>query len=604
MNNAKKSKESEVMETLANIRKETGESISEFKFNMKRVRKLTKASGNSSSGGVVYWMNRDMRVQDNWAMLYAQKMALKANGPLHVLVCVPPRFLEMTHRHYNFMMEGLKEVAEECKSLNINFHISADKPQECFNSTFLEKLDIDLIVTDFSPLREHQEALEEVKKIVPDDVSLHEVDAHNVVPCWVASEKQEYAARTIRPKITNRLPEFLTQFPPVIEHPVSAKVGTEAPQWDLVEKVLEIDREGWGVEPVDWAVPGTKSGLDRVHKFVTRCLKIYATKRNDPIVEALSHLSPWVNFGQISMQRAVLHAKQFGKSYSDAVATFVEEAIIRRELSDNFCYYNDNYDRLEGASDWAQKTLEDHVDDKRDYVYSKEQWAEAKTHDDLWNSAQLQLVKEGKMHGFMRMYWAKKILEWSATPKEALATSIYLNDRFSLDGNNPNGFVGCMWSVCGIHDQGWGERPVFGKIRFMNYAGCKRKFDINAYIARYGGKVYSSKSGQKKDGSQNSASQKQTDSLNEQGKGLRMKLTQERAEELKEQLKKIIKHGETDNKAMDVLRSIESLKAINQEILMKTQIGFVINDLRKTSQNTEVNRYSKDILKKWKKIVS
>jgi len=489
---AKKPKleERSIHETLVDIRGETAESVVEFRFNMKRVRNLIKPTWGSFAKGVVYWMNRDMRVQDNWAMLYAQKMALEAKGALHVLVCVPPSFMEMTQRHYHHMLEGLKEVAEECNNLNINFHLFSETPQDCLNSEFLEKFDIGRIVTDFSPLREHQQALGEVKKVLGDNLFLDEVDAHNVVPCWETSDKQEYAARTIRPKITKKLPVFLTQFPPVIEHPVSAELSPEEPQWDSVQKCLQIDREGWGVEPVAWAIPGTRGGLDRLHNFVTKCLKIYSTKRNDPVVDALSHLSPWVNFGQISMQRAVLHVKQFGKSYSDAIATFVEEAVIRKELTDNFCNYNENYDKLEGASDWAKKTLEDHCKDKRDYVYTRQQWEEGKTHDDLWNSAQLQLVKEGKMHGFMRMYWAKKILEWSATPREALATSLYLNDRFALDGNNPNGIVGCMWSICGIHDQGWGERPVFGKIRFMNYAGCKRKFDINAYIAKYGGKVH------------------------------------------------------------------------------------------------------------------
>lgn len=169
------------------------------------------------------------------------------------------------------------------------------------------------------------------------------------------------------------------------------------------------------------------------------------------------------------------------------MAAFCEESIVRRELSDNFCYYNKNYDNLKGAYDWAQKTLDDHRKDKRTYVYSRDQLEQARTHDDLWNSAQIQMVKEGKMHGFLRMYWAKKILEWTKTPEEALETAIYLNDRYQLDGRDPNGYVGCMWSIAGIHDQGWREREVFGKIR---YDGCKRKFDVAAFVARYGGKVY------------------------------------------------------------------------------------------------------------------
>jgi len=483
---AKKSKleETQIHAKLIAVRLKTAKSVGDFKFNMERVLKLTEAV-NMAASGVVYWMNRDMRVQDNWAMIYAQMKALESRGSLHVLVCVPPSFLKMTWRHYHFMLEGLKEVAKECEDLNINFHLHSGTPDNCLNPKFLTKYGIGLIVTDFSPLKEHLQDVEKVKGIIPEEVALHQVDAHNVVPCWIASNKQEYAARTIRRKITDKLPQFLTQFPPLVKHPVSAKAKVQKPLWSSVEKTLKVDRKGYGVHPVEWASPGTRAGLDRLHKFVTECLKIYADKRNDPVVDALSHISPWVNFGQISMQRAVLHAKQFGKSYPEAVASFVEEAVVRKELSDNFCYYNKKYAQVEGASDWARKSLQIHETDEREYLYTMEQWQKGKTHDDLWNAAQMQLVYEGKMHGFMRMYWAKKILEWSASPKKALKTSLYLNDRFSLDGNNPSGYVGCMWSICGIHDQGWRERPVFGKIRYMNYAGCKRKFDIKAYIAKY-----------------------------------------------------------------------------------------------------------------------
>jgi len=198
-------------------------------------------------------------------------------------------------------------------------------------------------------------------------------------------------------------------------------------------------------------------------------------------------MSPWFHFGNVSVQRAVLYVKKRTGKYS---RVFIEDAVVRRELAENFCYYNKNYDRLEGAAEWAQKTLNDHRKDTRDWIYTTEQLEKAKTHDDLWNAAQLQLAKEGRMHGFMRMYWAKKILHWTASPEEALRNAIYLNDHYSLDGSDPNGYVGCMWSICGIHDKGWSERPIFGKIRYMNYAGCERKFDIKAYISKYGGKVF------------------------------------------------------------------------------------------------------------------
>lgn len=262
-----------------------------------------------------------------------------------------------------------------------------------------------------------------------------------------------------------KLSEFLTEFPPVVKHPHNSKGSGGSSNGVDVEKVLAQLKLDSSVKPVGWATPGPQAGLEELRAFVEKRLKRYGTSRNDPNVDALSNLSPWFHIGALSVQRAVLYVKANGKAHSEAVASFVEEAVVRRELSDNFCFYNKKYDSVEGAYDWARKTLKDHSKDKREYLYTRAEFAEARTHDELWNAAQLQLTKQGKIHGFMRMYWAKKILEWTPSPKEALETAIYLNDHYSLDGCDANGYVGCMWSICGIHDQGWTERPVFGKIR-------------------------------------------------------------------------------------------------------------------------------------------
>lgn len=197
----------------------------------------------------------------------------------------------------------------------------------------------------------------------------------------------------------------------------------------------------------------------------------------------MSNLSSYLHFGQISAQRVALEVQPFIE-YAESQKSFLEELIVRRELSDNFCFYNKYYDSFEGFPNWAKKTLNEHRNDKREFIYSLQQFEDAKTHDDLWNAAQIEMTTTGKMHGFMRMYWAKKILEWSASPEDALETAIYLNDKYELDGRDPNGYVGCAWSIGGVHDRAWAERPVFGKIRFMNYNGCKRKFDINSYIKK------------------------------------------------------------------------------------------------------------------------
>ncbi|XP_065333593.1 deoxyribodipyrimidine photo-lyase-like [Cloeon dipterum] len=468
-------------------RAKAGKSVMDFKFNKKRIKVLSKASDvPEECKGIVYWMSRDQRVQDNWAFLFAQKLAIKNKVPLHICFCLLSKFLGAPFRHFKFMLDGLQEVQQECKKLEIQFHLLEGEAASVLPA-FIKAHDIGGVVIDFSPLRTHRTWVDELKKKLPSTVPLCQVDAHNIVPCWVASDKLEYGARTIRKKVMDKLPEYLTEFPLVAKHEYPAKFKAEPIDWTAVEEKLEVDRS---VGPVSWAKPGSEAGLAMLNEFCCKRIKLFGSKRNDPNINALSNLSPWFHFGHLSVQRAIKYVQKFKSSHSESVAAFVEEAVVRRELSDNFCMHNPKYDSIEGTNNWAKETLEVHKKDKREYIYSLEQFDQAKTHDDLWNSAQLQMVREGKMHGFLRMYWAKKILEWTESPEQALEFAIHLNDKYNLDGRDPNGYVGCMWSICGIHDQGWGERPVFGKIRFMNYQGCKRKFDVNGFVSRYGGKVH------------------------------------------------------------------------------------------------------------------
>ncbi|XP_059200601.1 CPD photolyase [Centropristis striata] len=455
----------------------------EMKFNKKRLRFISDTKKiKQGSEGVLYWMTRDYRVQDNWALIHAQQLALKENLPLHVCVCLfVPKSELSTLRHYSFLLKGLEEIAKECKTLDIQFHLLHGTAGDVLPG-FVSDRSLGAVVTDFSPLREQLKCLEDIKKALPKDIPLVQVDTHNIVPCWVASPKLEYAARTIRGKITKLLPEFLTDFPPVEKHPYTATRTAKPVDWEETLASLQVDRT---VGEPEWAKPGTKGGMAMLESFIDVRLKQFDTKRNDPNAAALSQLSPWIRFGHLSAQRVALQVQHSGKSAGHTVASFIEELVVRRELTDNFCFYNEKYDRVEGAYEWAQKTLKDHAKDERPYLYTREQLEKAKTHDKLWNGAQYQMVSEGKMHGFLRMYWAKKILEWTTSPEEALSIALYLNDRYSLDGMDPNGFVGCMWSICGIHDQGWAERPVFGKIRYMNYKGCLRKFDVAQFERKY-----------------------------------------------------------------------------------------------------------------------
>merc|ERR1712194_635583 len=252
------------------------------------------------------------------------------------------------------------------------------------------------------------------------------------------------------------------------------------------EKSLQVDRS---VSIVEAFTPGTAAALKRLASFCKgERLKSFSMLRNDPMKDVSSNLSPYLHFGQISAQRCALAAKACGRvggAVKKSSESFIEELVVRKELADNFCFYNPYYDSLKGCSGWAQASLKKHEKDKREHIYSRKELETGKTHDELWNAAQLQMVSEGKMHGFLRMYWAKKILEWTESPAVALSTAQYFNDKYSLDGRDPNGFVGIGWSIMGIHDMGWKERPIFGKIRFMNYAGCKRKFKVNEFVLKY-----------------------------------------------------------------------------------------------------------------------
>jgi len=440
-----------------------------------RVRQLNaKAEG---KGPVVYWMSRDQRVSDNWALLYTQAKALDKKQPLIVTFCLVPRFLDATLRHYRFMLEGLKEVEGRLQDLNISFRLLCGQPEEQI-PFFVKAVEAGALITDFSPLKINRRWKEEVANLI--GVAAFEVDTHNIVPCWETSPKQEYAAYTIRPKINRLLPEYLVDLPRPLKHPYKAPLPDKPTDWLEAVNNLKIDTT---VAPVDAFVPGEAAAGEAMADFVDQRLPYYSNLRNDPTADGQSDLSPYLHFGQLSAQRLAYEIKKKAGN-SPPGADFLEELIVRRELSDNFCYYNNHYDSPEAFPNWAKETLAAHLADRRDYLYTLEQFEKAQTHDDLWNAAQIEMVRKGKMHGYLRMYWAKKILEWSNSPTEAMKTAIYLNDRYSLDGRDPNGYAGIAWSVGGVHDRAWPERPIFGKIRFMSYNGSKSKFKIPKYIEK------------------------------------------------------------------------------------------------------------------------
>jgi len=335
-------------------------------------------------------------------------------------------------------------------------------------------------VTDFDPLRIKRQWKEQVAGKI--DIPFYEVDSHNIVPCRTASPKQEFGAYTIRKKIQRLLPEFLEDLPGPKIHPWQQGVLQIRTDWRKLSGAPRADRT---VKAVDWIVPGEKAAGKALRHFIAKKIGGYDAGRNDPSKDCQSNLSPYLHFGHLSAQRTALEVI---KKVPDVPmrSSFLEELIVRRELSDNFCFYNPRYDSLEGFPAWAKRTLDDHRQDKRTYRYSVEEFESGTTHDDLWNAAQMEMVTRGKMHGYMRMYWAKKILEWSGSPEEAMGAAIYLNNRYELDGRDPNGYAGIAWSIGGVHDRAWGERNIFGKIRYMSYNGCRSKFDIRRYIQYVG----------------------------------------------------------------------------------------------------------------------
>ncbi|MGQ9818001.1 MAG: deoxyribodipyrimidine photo-lyase, partial [bacterium] len=402
-------------------------------INKKRIRLLQQ--GDETNGPVIYWMSRDQRVHDNWALLFAQMKALEKKSPLAVVFNLVPKFLEATIRQYGFMLKGLQQVEEELQKFKISFFITKGSP-EIEIPKLINKLKASILISDFDPLRIKRIWKRDVAKKI--SIPFYEVDAHNIVPCLLVSNKVEFGAYTIRPKIHKLLPEFMDDFPELIKMK-SSELKSEKINWIELIDSLEINRN---IKEVNWLKPGELNAQMTLKDFLENRLDRYADDRNDPNKNALSNLSPYLHFGQISAQRVALTVERFYQK-SPSASAFLEELIVRRELSDNYCYFNPKYDSFDGFPEWARKTLNEHRKDKREYIYSLEEFEQAKTHDKLWNAAQMEMVTTGKMHGYMRMYWAKKILEWSKNPEDALSTAIYLNDKYELDGRDPNGYVGC-----------------------------------------------------------------------------------------------------------------------------------------------------------------
>ncbi len=312
---------------------------------------------------------------------------------------------------------------------------------------------------------------------------LLQVESDIVIPIEESSIKEEYAAYTLRPKINKKLSSFLIPVEELKINNESLKYNIESLDISNVDKVcfnLDIDKS---VKPTSFFEGGFDQAKKKLDYFIKNKLDRYTEDKNDPNLNCVSDMSPYLHFGQIS---PIFIALEILKSKSKSVDSYLEELIVRRELSMNYVFYNNNYDSFNGLPDWAKQTLINHSKDEKDYIYTLEKLENCETHDPYWNTCQKQMMKNGKMHGYMRMYWGKKIIEWTKNPMHAFDNALYLNNKYELDGRDPNAFTGIAWCF-GKHDRPWIERPIFGKIRYMNDKGLKRKFDMDKYVKNYFG---------------------------------------------------------------------------------------------------------------------
>ena len=431
---------------------------------------------------VVYWMQRAQRAVDNPALDVAIAAGNALSLPVVVFLGLHPFVERANLRHYQFLVDGLGDLAEGLRRRNTGF-VLRRFPEHRIDA-FAAQVRPALVVADENPLRQIAEWRRTIAAALR--VPLWTVDADVVVPSRLLL-KEHYAARTIRPRIHARLREFLT-----VPRATRARVAWRTPRGVHTLRPSVALLDGFpcdrSVAPVRGFRGGTAEARRRLRTFIRRRLAAYDEGRNHPERDETSELSPYLHFGQIGPREVALAVRDAGGPPA-AVDAFLEQLVVRRELAVNYVTFNPRYDSLDGCEAWALATLNRHRRDRRPVVYTEDQLEAAETHDPLWNAAQRQMVETGWMHGYVRMYWAKKILEWSRAPEEAFDLAVVLNDKYLLDGRDPNGYTNIAWAIGGKHDRPWTERPVSGTIRWMSFASTSRKFDSRRYIARWSGQV-------------------------------------------------------------------------------------------------------------------
>lgn len=478
-------------------------------FQQAELRVYRHQPGRTSRGTrVVYWMQQAQRVWVNPALDYAILRSLEMNLPLELWFVLYPDIPSAQAKHYQFMIEGIADTSRTLKELGIDLRVMVSQkvefPPELLQSTAL-------LVLDHGYLNWQKELRDKVFE-APDSASLEivEIDTEAVVPVHLASEKEEYSAATLRHKILSKMSGFLVKQAPIgIKKPAKEKrqaIAHEYPGdssdpnalWAWAQSVLSLSAKK--LSPVSLGSSHTKA-MDTLRFFIREHLQDYALLRNHPELDVQSNMSAFLHFGQISPIEITMEICEQTRIPVEAlpgmiadrsrlsgmhqsVANYAEELIVRRELAMNFCNYNPDYESHLSLPEWARKSLNDHLADPREAYYSLDRIEQGETDDIYWNAAQKQMLSSGKMHNYMRMYWGKRILAWFPSVEDAYGILAWLNNKYEMDGRDANGWAGIAWCF-GKHDRPWAERPIYGMVRYMNAAGLKRKFDIEAYVSKW-----------------------------------------------------------------------------------------------------------------------
>jgi deoxyribodipyrimidine photo-lyase len=447
-----------------------------------RIRKLNDKPVRPDGQYVLYWSQMNRRVDSNHALLEAARIANEHGLPVlfyEGLTCTYPYANDRIH---TFMLEAVPETARRLKARGIGYAFYLRRKKSDADDILYRLAEpAAAVVTDDYPTfiaRRHN-----ARVPARIGVAYVAVDSSCIVPMNTFT-RREYAAYTIRPKIHRALPDHLHPAEPVkVKRKWTGAVPAfhvEVTGRSIPELVAscEIDHS---VKPAIGMRGGRIEAEHRLQVFLEERLRRYARERNEPSQHATSELSSYLHFGQISSLEIALAAREYAAKHKLIADEYLEELIVRRELAFNFARHVDNYETLDVLPSWVRETLSAHANDPRDPCYSQEQLERAEAYDELWNATQRELLLRGRIHGYYRMYWGKKIIEWSATHEDALATMIYLHDRYALDGRDPNTYANILWCF-GLHDRPWFDRPIFGQVRYMSLEGMRRKTDTQAYI--------------------------------------------------------------------------------------------------------------------------